>query len=808
MFRLNNPYFLLSLILLLSGIARAIALFTPETWIDEGTVGLMGLHAMQGEFPIFFYGQKFMGAIEAYLYGSFFLFVGPSPLTLELLPTLLSILFILLTYLLAKRIFDFKVALCSTLLLALPPTFLMFWTHEARLHYSLILIFGNLIFLLTHKILYERSPAPQRLTSVCILLGILIGISWWTNYLVIVYLLPAVGLIVYRDRGIIFRKEFYLAFFFCFLGSLPLWAFNFRHDLPILGVWESTKFSLTGLSFKLKALFANALPIILGFLPPLSKDKFELIGYLILGSILLAALLFYIFRNKVGGISGSSKTKGGELLILLLLSTTLIDLFAGYGSWLNEPCQRYLLPLYSAVPILVGFLLLGIWFKSKPLAVFMTSLILFFNLAGNLKHTTHPFRWKDTYTIYNGWIIFDSVALGKYRDNEKKEAGLIHFLKTNGYSYIYAGEELRKKLTFKSRESIIFSDPYQEIYLKYADLVDGALNPAYLFEKEKPLFEDNLKAIGAQYRKINLGNGFILYGDFAPSFAGERMLPGGLWKGFSNSRSSPVHYAFDRDVGTAWKTEGPQDPGTYYSLDLGKIETINKISYIPDSYRDVPVGYQVAVSRDGNNWRLVSQVSQYWGPFFWSGTHPMVKIRRGRLESVFEPIPARFIKLLLTGKDKNRPWSINEMVVFSPDKERTFSYPDRKDIQALLSFLEAQRLNFVYADHWLSAVIRIKSNWKIKTIASNHYLGNNGERFPLPDLFPATRTDSKTGFVLENDYQEYFEETLRKLQVSYQTKEFGPVRLFYGLSGTEKASEILARYYWSGTMLLKRPAGK
>src|SRR5437868_7370075 len=40
----------------------------PATDSDEGTLGLMARHiAYRGEYPIFFYGQGYMGSFEAYL---------------------------------------------------------------------------------------------------------------------------------------------------------------------------------------------------------------------------------------------------------------------------------------------------------------------------------------------------------------------------------------------------------------------------------------------------------------------------------------------------------------------------------------------------------------------------------------------------------------------------------------------------------------------------------------------------------------------------------------------------------------------
>lgn len=130
----NNEKKIFFLIILVSILVRGLTLLTPELWSDETNVGLMSLRVMDGEFPVFFFGQSFMGSLEAFLAGSLFQFIGPSPLTLELLPVILSILFLVFLYLLAKTFFGYKTALITIALLSIPPLFLMRWSHEARPH--------------------------------------------------------------------------------------------------------------------------------------------------------------------------------------------------------------------------------------------------------------------------------------------------------------------------------------------------------------------------------------------------------------------------------------------------------------------------------------------------------------------------------------------------------------------------------------------------------------------------------------------------------------------------------------------------
>src|SRR5438105_1564918 len=57
----------------------------PTTNADEGTMGIMARHiAYNGEHPIFYYGQSYMGTREAYLGAAFFRLFGASLFTLRL----------------------------------------------------------------------------------------------------------------------------------------------------------------------------------------------------------------------------------------------------------------------------------------------------------------------------------------------------------------------------------------------------------------------------------------------------------------------------------------------------------------------------------------------------------------------------------------------------------------------------------------------------------------------------------------------------------------------------------------------------
>ncbi|WP_444948390.1 hypothetical protein [Micromonospora ureilytica] len=78
----------------------------PPTNSDEATMGLAALHIARGEgFPVWFYGQQYMGTLEAYLAAPVFAVAGgPSLLGLRLPTLALYALFLLLTWRLTLRL--------------------------------------------------------------------------------------------------------------------------------------------------------------------------------------------------------------------------------------------------------------------------------------------------------------------------------------------------------------------------------------------------------------------------------------------------------------------------------------------------------------------------------------------------------------------------------------------------------------------------------------------------------------------------------------------------------------------------------
>ena len=96
------------------------AVDAPLTNSDEATMGLAALHIWRGEdFPVYFYGQHYMGTIEAYLAAPLVGLLGTTTLALRLPTLALYSLFLILLYALSKRVYGPWIAVASVGFLAL-----------------------------------------------------------------------------------------------------------------------------------------------------------------------------------------------------------------------------------------------------------------------------------------------------------------------------------------------------------------------------------------------------------------------------------------------------------------------------------------------------------------------------------------------------------------------------------------------------------------------------------------------------------------------------------------------------------------
>jgi beta-galactosidase len=136
--------------------------------------------------------------------------------------------------------------------------------------------------------------------------------------------------------------------------------------------------------------------------------------------------------------------------------------------------------------------------------------------------------------------------------------------------------------------------------------------------------------------------------------SGSGDLPTTDWKPFTNPDTGGGTSAFDRNPGTRWSSNGAQKPGMYYGLDLGGVHRITRVVWDTSaSVNDYPRGVDVQVSSDNSTWTTVLSVAN---------TTP--DVAGGVLVLSFDPVDARYLKIVDTGSTATNYLSLHEIYVY------------------------------------------------------------------------------------------------------------------------------------------------
>lgn len=128
---------------------------------DEATMGLMGRDVWRlGARPVFTYAQDYIGALQAYLVGAVDGVIGPTPFALRLVTTAQFVVFALVVYALARRLWSRSVAAVSLAILALGPEWALLREIQAGAGAQDTLVFGALVVWLALLRIEARQGSP------------------------------------------------------------------------------------------------------------------------------------------------------------------------------------------------------------------------------------------------------------------------------------------------------------------------------------------------------------------------------------------------------------------------------------------------------------------------------------------------------------------------------------------------------------------------------------------------------------------------------------------------------------------------
>jgi 4-amino-4-deoxy-L-arabinose transferase-like glycosyltransferase len=486
---------------------------------DEAVVALMARHILAGERPVFFYGQAYMGSLDAFLVAGGFIVFGQQVWVIRLIQGLLYLATIITTVWIGRTAFgSFKTGAMAGCLLAIPAVNVTLYTTASLGGYGETLLIGNLILLTGLSNVHNLTIDEKKSRYLTILLGFLIGLGMWANGLTLVYGIP-VSLVVLltfiQRRKLVSIKRAILngsGFIFGFLaGSSPWWAFALSSGWgSLFGELFGSAVSVEQASF-LGRIIAHLINLVLlggtvlfGLRPPWEVRWLA-------APLLPLALIFWLgvfaFLAKNMFRKNNQRTTywmlGGVGLVL-----GLGFLFTSFGV---DPSGRYFLPL--CVPLaLVAAEMVQTFFRKTHWQILTIGMVVVFNFWGTMQSAVYPPG------ITTQFYAPSSI-------DHRYDTDLLNFLDQAGEHFGYSNYWVAYPLAFLSHEQTIFipSLPYHpdlryttrdDRYQPYDPLVENSQQVAYITTRNPALdvwLRNGFSEAGVTWLEKTIGDYQIYY---------------------------------------------------------------------------------------------------------------------------------------------------------------------------------------------------------------------------------------------------------------------------------------------------------
>jgi hypothetical protein len=522
---------------------------------DEAVVALMARHILQGERPVFFYGQAYLGSLDAWLVAGAFLIFGQTVLAIRIVQSALYLGTIATTYLLGLRIFGSRwMAAVAAFLLAIPTVTVTLYTTATLGGYGEVLLIGNVLLLWTLRLCgvagTTRSDAIR--SHEWALFGLLAGAGFWAFGFLGVYLVPIVIALLFHHREYGEHRDLIRSFFSAFsvrsvvnyllaligfaLGSSPWWWATLfgAATLTELGGSAIAGASAGGpLVEALKHTFyfvVLGLPVIIGVRPSwavrwLALPLFPLALVLFIGAVGRAVGLALAALRRPGRFAiPNGTTMGGALLLGVCAILVFAFIITPFGA---DPSGRYFLPLATPLALFTADLLDRVRREYPRTAIVLLIGLLAFNLWAHIDVVA---AFPPGFTTQ-----FDAVAQIDQRDLPK----VIEFLRTRGETRCYSNYWVTFPIVFLSNEDIVCTAalPYHldfrytardDRYPPYTRAAADSDRVAYITTRHPPLDErlrSGFANLGVTFSETAIGDFRVFYN------LSRRVTPGELGLG-------------------------------------------------------------------------------------------------------------------------------------------------------------------------------------------------------------------------------------------------------------------------------------
>ena len=521
---------LVALVLGLVGIGYRLVLMlltVPGSNSDEATFGLAAAHIAAGrEWPIFLYGQHYMGVIESYLAAPLFAAFEPNWVLLRVPLLFLYAAFVYLMYRLTRRLYSPWLATFTVGLFALG--------SERILRDQVTAVGGRpevkpavAALLLIALALGQHRASRHRWLSFGAF-GLLTGLCVWTDWLILPYLaVAAIVLLIGCARELVGWSGLLLIGGFV-LGVLPLIVDNLnappgQDSLSVLSQVSAGEGPDTATVDQLHGSVLIGIPLATGICLSTHCTGWQMAwGPLYLLLLLAATVLALLgLRRPAPAAAPHSPAAGNPAVARRIRYVTQLALVVGAALTLagyarsslaaSAPLAsaRYLSILQLSLPaVLWPVWLAARWawrgIRAGPVARLPAR-------VGGLVATGLLAALAATMVYTTVWLITDVPTI---RTEERRSQALATVVRQAGIRYAYADYWTCNRLIFSSREQVICAvlgdslRPGQDRYPDYPRQVNAAERPAFIFSTEEPAdqaFQDLLRERGISAQTTEFG---------------------------------------------------------------------------------------------------------------------------------------------------------------------------------------------------------------------------------------------------------------------------------------------------------------
>lgn len=489
---------LVALLLAAAGVGYRLALIlhdVPASNSDEATFGLVALHVAQGRaHPVFLYGQRYMGVLEAYLAAPLIAVAGPSWLALRLPLLVLYALFVWLTYRLTRRLWSPWFAVLVVGLLALGP--------ERVVRDQLTAVGGRpevkpavLAMLLVAVGLAERTVRHRRLAVG--LFGLLAGVATWSDWLIVPYLAMAGLVLLYALRRELAGWAGVLLLTGFALGVSPMIYDNLtappgQDSLSVFRQVNATGGSPPPLLDGVRGALLEGVPLATGLCRTTGCTSWQ--GWFGLLYPVLLALAAGLALVALRGRVAHPVRPVVQLALVVGAASTLLG-YARSPLAASDPLAsaRYLSVLQLSLPAVLW----PLWVAAG--ASWRGTVGVAGRLAGAVA-TAGLAALVGTALVVTGLFVGDTAGI---RAEERQARRLAEALRTTGPKHVYGDYWTCHRLVFHTAEEVLCAvlddrlHPGQNRYPAYWRAVGHAARPGYVLRPGSPA-ERRLTALLAE----------------------------------------------------------------------------------------------------------------------------------------------------------------------------------------------------------------------------------------------------------------------------------------------------------------------